>query len=148
MQGGRRKVAKRMTTPTRARVLAAAERTAASRKTTDKARLFKVYWDMLGPLSFEPVAEYEFSRVIGRKHRFDFCFPVQKVAVEVEGNAAWVRGGGKHMQDRDLEKYNLAAALGYRVFRFSPAMLERDPAKCVSQVAEALKPQTRKAGKW
>jgi very-short-patch-repair endonuclease len=135
------------TPPTLAQVRTMAEREAKKRRQSkDKARLFVTYWDMLGPLDLQPVAEYEFSAVVGRRHRFDYCFPVQKVAVEIEGNAWKVRGGGRHMRDADLEKYNLAAALGYRVFRFSPAMIERDPHKCIDQVAEALKPPTRKAG--
>jgi very-short-patch-repair endonuclease len=86
-----------------------------------------------------PTAEYNFDADIKRKHRFDWAFVGQKVAVEIEGNAWNVRGGGRHMQDSDLEKYNIAAAMGWRVFRFSPAMLKRDPFMCAAQVFAGLK---------
>ena len=35
-------------------------------------------------------------------------------------------------------KYNLAAALGYKVFRFTTSMLRTDPAGCCAMVAQAL----------
>jgi very-short-patch-repair endonuclease len=73
-----------------------------------------------------------------RKFKFDWAFPEHEVAVEVEGNAWNVPGGGKHMQDRDLEKYNFAAADGWLVFRFSPAMLKKDPVGCCEQVDHGL----------
>jgi very-short-patch-repair endonuclease len=105
----------------------------------DKAAAFMYYWRVcLNRLAPEPVAEYPFTHVIGRRHRFDFAFVEQKVAVEIEGNAWNVPGGGKHMTDRDLEKYNLAASMGWRVLRFSPGMLKRDPQGCVEIVLKTL----------
>lgn len=104
----------------------------------DKAQLFTHYWSMLAGNMPDPVTEYPFSAVIGRKHRFDVAFPFHKIAVEIEGNAWNVKGGGKHMQDADLEKYNIAALLGWRVFRYSPAMLENNPAGCIEQVVKAV----------
>ena len=59
--------------------------------------------------------------------RFDFAWPGYMVAVEVDGNAHHVMGGGRHMQDGDLTKLNNAAVLGWTVFRFSPGMLKEDP---------------------
>lgn len=108
------------------------------RAKTDKAELFMFYWRVAAPRNLTPVPEYDFTRDIGRKHRFDFAWLPQKVAVEIEGNAWHVAGGGRHMQDTDLEKYNLAAARGWRVFRYSPSMLTRDPAACIEQVVTAL----------
>ena len=102
---------------------------------TDKADLFFQYWQMLSSLPIE--REYNFDKAIGRKHRFDFAFPNKMIAVEVEGNAWSVKGGGRHMQDSDLEKYNIAASMGWRVFRFSPSMLKKDPAGCIQTVEEA-----------
>lgn len=105
---------------------------------TDKSTLFLRAWQVLrGQHGMDnPQAEYRFHPV--RKWRFDWAFPEQKIAIEVEGNAWNVSGGGRHMQDTDLEKYNNAAALGWRVFRFSPSMLKRDPMACVMIVAETL----------
>lgn len=108
--------------------------------TTDKAELFAGYWRMLANAEQNPVAEYRFHP--SRKWRFDFAFPDHKLAVEIEGNAWHVNGGGRHMQDSDMEKYNAAASLGWRVFRFSPGMLKRNPVDCIGIVAAALKPPT------
>ena len=69
-----------------------------------------------------PVAEYRFAPP--RRWRFDFCWPVEKVAVEVEGG---VFAGGRHTRGAgyraDLEKYNRATLMGYRVLRYLPEQL-------------------------
>lgn len=104
----------------------------------DKKEVFLYYWKMLAPHAEQPQAEYPFTKTIGRRHRFDFAFPVKKIAVEIEGNAWHTPGGGRHMQDSDLEKYNLAASFGWRVFRFSPGMLKNKPAQCIEIVLRAL----------
>lgn len=64
-----------------------------------------------------PEREYAFCE--GRKWRADFCWPVRKVIVEVEGGV-WT--GGRHSRGgrsflNDMEKYNTAAILGYRLLR-------------------------------
>lgn len=67
--------------------------------------------------------EYRFTPE--RKWRFDFAWPSRSVAVEIEGgiwnNGAHVRGA--HFES-DAEKYNEAAALGWKVGRFTPAMVK------------------------
>lgn len=71
----------------------------------------------------EPVAEYPFA--LPRRWRFDFAWPELRLAVEIEGGT-WT--GGRHVRgsgyERDLEKYNAAALLGYTVLRVTPAMVE------------------------
>ena len=61
-----------------------------------------------------------------RKWRFDYAFPAQKIALEVEGG---VFTGGRHTRPRgflgDIEKYNQATLLGWRLFRVTPASLLR-----------------------
>lgn len=56
-----------------------------------------------------------------RKWRFDFAWPAAQVAVEVEG--ATQMGQGRHSRGKgfeaDTEKYNEAARLNWRVFRFT-----------------------------
>lgn len=104
----------------------------------DKAELFAQYWKMLAHPLPAPESEYNFDKQLGRKHRFDFAFPNKLIAVEIDGNAWNVKGGGRHMQDADLEKYNIAASLGWRIFRFSPSMLKRDPAGCIQTIVEAV----------
>jgi very-short-patch-repair endonuclease len=103
----------------------------------DKKYLFVNAWRMLAPNGPTPVPEFPYDRVIGRRHLFDWAFPAYMVAVEVDGGVH-LPGGGRHGQDRDRDKLNCAAELGWRVLRFSVAMLERDPAGCVAQVVRAL----------
>jgi very-short-patch-repair endonuclease len=107
-----------------------------TRAKTDKATMFLHALRVLAPNTPAPEEEHRFMSE--RRWRFDFAWTHQRVAVEVEGNAWHVRGGGKHMQDADLEKYNMAALYGWRVFRFSPAMIKNDPSKCIAQVVAAL----------
>lgn len=55
----------------------------------------------------------------GRGWRFDLALPRYRIALEIEGAAA-VFGGGSHQTYRyfkDMEKYNTAAAMGWRLWR-------------------------------
>ncbi len=78
----------------------------------------------------EPVSEYEFATEIGRKWRFDHCWPDIELALEIEGNV-WASVNGKksrHFHGQgildDMEKYNWAAILGWRVLRCEPKDIE------------------------
>lgn len=68
-----------------------------------------------------PAAELKFHPV--RNFRFDFAWPQQRVALEIEG-ALWKKGGGGHSHPsgikKDIEKYNLAAICGWRILRVVP----------------------------
>lgn len=72
-----------------------------------------------------------------RRWRFDFAWPSALLAVEVDGGQ-WAARGGRHNTDGDREKLNEAAALGWRVMRFSPQQIERDPVGCVGLIRRAL----------
>lgn len=71
-----------------------------------------------------PMTEVRFCDA--RKWRFDYAWPAAKVALEVEGGI-WVKGGGGHNRGKafkdDLEKYNRATVLGWRVIRVLPEQL-------------------------
>lgn len=82
--------------------------------------------------------EFSFDAGIGRRHRFDRACVELMVAVEVDGGVLMPKGG-RHGGDGDREKLNIAASLGWLVFRFSPAMLQRDPWQCVELVCDALR---------
>jgi very-short-patch-repair endonuclease len=72
-----------------------------------------------------PVAEFRFAPP--RKWRADFAWPAQRVLLEVDGGG-WIPGGGRHSRgagiEKDCEKTNAAAALGYRVLRVTPRMVK------------------------
>jgi very-short-patch-repair endonuclease len=90
---------------------------------TSKPTRSKPELDLAAALRGAPVddwlEEYRFHPT--RKWRFDFAWPAQKVAVEVEGG---VYGRGRHVRPAgfiaDCEKYNTAAHDGWLVLRFVP----------------------------
>jgi len=110
-------------------------RTSKPPRNADKSALFLDYWRLLCPEGSVPVQEYRFAPP--RRFRFDHAFLAHHVAVEVDGGV-YLPHGGRHGTDKDREKLNIAAALGWRVLRFSPAMLNRDPAGCVELVKCAM----------
>jgi very-short-patch-repair endonuclease len=69
-----------------------------------------------------PVPEHRFS---DRRWRFDFAYPSIKLAIEIEGG---LYTGGRHTRgagyEKDLEKYNSATLLGWRLLRFSTGQIK------------------------
>lgn len=67
----------------------------------------------------------EFRFFVGRLWRFDFAWPGQKVALEIEGGTfsegAHTRGKGF---EEDCEKYNVAILLGWAVIRATRKQVE------------------------
>lgn len=111
---------------------------------SDAERAFLTYWKILAPNFIEPIEEYKFASELGRRWRFDFAFPVVHpylagVAVEIEGG---VFVQGRHTRgvgyQKDLEKYNAGATLGWIIYRFTPQMLKKDPTGCVEMVSQKL----------
>lgn len=84
-------------------------------------------WDLFttlvkSELRADCVKEFRFHPK--RKWRFDYALPEYKIAVEVEGG---VWSGGRHISPKgflgDIEKYNAAALMGWRLFRVTPDTL-------------------------
>lgn len=67
----------------------------------------------------ELIKEYKFHPT--RKWRFDYANLEHKIAIEVEGGAFT---NGRHTRGKgfinDMEKYNEAIILGWKVFRVTP----------------------------
>ena len=103
-------------------------------KTMTKLEL-QLYAQILDAGLPEPEREYRFHEL--RQWRFDFAWPDQKVAAEVEGGV-WTRG--RHTRRSgfigDCKKYNEATRLGWRVFRFTSCMLNSGEA--IDTLEEAL----------
>lgn len=66
----------------------------------------------------EPQREYEFHPT--RKWRFDFAWPEEMIAVEVEG---WGRHQKRDGFEADIEKYNTAVYCGWALYRFNGKMV-------------------------
>lgn len=73
-------------------------------------------------LGVECIKEHRFYKP--RMWRFDYAIPAYKIALEVEGG---VYTRGRHVRPLgflgDIEKYNTATLLGWRVFRTTPNKL-------------------------
>ena len=69
--------------------------------------------------------------------RFDFAWSAAGVLVELDGGQ-WLPGGGRHGSDEDRWKSMLAVAEGWRVIHLSPAMVEREPARMLQLLSNAL----------
>ena len=73
-------------------------------------------------LGLDVVKEYRFH--LTRKWRFDYCIPTIMCAIEVEGGAF---SQGRHTRGKgfvaDMEKYNTAVCLGWRLIRVTPSQL-------------------------
>lgn len=71
-----------------------------------------------------PAPEVEYRFAPDRKWRCDYAWPDCKVALEVEGGV-WT--GGRHTRGsgfvKDMEKYNRAALMGWRVVKCVPSDL-------------------------
>ena len=71
----------------------------------------------------DPEEEYRF--LDSRRFRFDFAWTDVSIAVEIEGGT-YVQG--RHVTgagfSKDCEKYNLATRDGWRVYRFTTAMVK------------------------
>lgn len=92
-----------------------------------------IYTDLLTQLRCaglpEPSEEHLFHPP--RKWRFDYAYPSAKIAIEVEGGLH-VPGGGRHNRaqgfQKDIDKYNRATLLGWRVFRVTYKMIREGSA--------------------
>lgn len=93
-------------------------------------------WANLHSAGIPPDAE-QFYFAKPRRYRADFAYTDAKILVEAEGGNF---SRGRHVRplgyQEDCSKYNLAALLGYRVLRFTRAMIESGEA--VKTISQAL----------
>jgi len=86
----------------------------------------------------EPEREYRFHPT--RRWRFDFAWPLLKIAAEAEGGT-YTRG--RHTRgsgfEKDCEKYNAAAELGWKVFRYPKTPIL--DGRAIDQLQRILTPQ-------
>ena len=102
---------------------------------TDLERAFETLWRQCGG----PKLEREHKFHPNRRWRFDFAHLPTMTAFECDGgtwaNGRHTRGAGFAA---DCEKYNAAALLGWRVFRFTSDMLQNAPYQHLRQIVETI----------
>lgn len=84
-----------------------------------------------------PQPEFEFTFAKPRRWRFDFAWPDKMIAVEVEGGN-WIMGRHNRSDgfEKDCEKYNTAALLGWKVLRFTGDMVK--DGRAITVIEEAV----------
>ena len=125
---------------------------------------FSTLWHQIAPDSPEP--EHDVTFYPGRKWRADFIWKRERVLVELEGQVwgaqvhcqacgalvkkrgkggKWYvvrEAGGRHVRgdgfQNDVDKYNAAQSIGYRLFRVTAKMLDEDPYSIIMMVKEAV----------
>jgi hypothetical protein len=83
---------------------------------------FELIWRELGGLELKP--EHQFHPF--RRFKFDFAHTPTMIAIEIEGGIFMKRGGHSSITGilRDIEKYNFAALMGWKVFRLASNMMK------------------------
>ena len=89
-------------------------------------------------VNFIPRPEREFRFHPVRKFKFDYAFKEYKVALELEGGVFTKQAHGSVTGVlRDIEKYSLAASLGWRIVRCIPSKL--NTSKTIQLIKDALR---------
>lgn len=106
-------------------------------KQSSLERTFDTLRLQLAPDLPEPEREYRFHHK--RKFRFDFAWIDDRVACEVEGV---ISAKSRHTTisgyTKDCDKYNLAAEMGWRVFRYTVIHLNEDPHAVFEQLRRVI----------
>lgn len=99
------------------KTLSSPKKTRQTKPQTPKKDLFTIL--CRSDLKVECIKEHKFHPT--RRWRFDYAIPAHKIAIEVEGGV-WT--GGRHTSPKgflgDMEKYNTATIMGWRLLRTIP----------------------------
>lgn len=81
--------------------------------------------------------EKEYRFCPERKWRFDYAIPEKMLAIEIEGGV-WQYGRHNRAGGflKDMEKYNKAAELGWRILRFTPDQITTT--RAINTIRKAL----------
>ncbi len=107
---------------------------------SEREKLERLLWQAIDwarlPL---PVLQYRWALSEGRQYRADGAYPDAHVLLEVQGGI-WATNPGRHNRgsgyERDCERDNLAALMGWKLLRFTERMIKDGTA--VKTIARAL----------
>ena len=107
-----------------------------SKKTKQKQPKYDAFCLLLRQhLGAEVIAEHRFHPT--RMWRFDYALPAHRIAIEIDGGVWQI---GRHNRPKgyiaDLDKFNHAAALGWRVLKFTPQ--QQYTTKALRLIKEAI----------
>lgn len=110
-------------------------------------KAFEATWRLIGAEEWgeqeypRPEREWRFYRF--RQWKFDYAWPEQLVAVELEGG---IFNQGRHGRGagiaEDSIKYNAAAFIGWAVIRITPPELRQSPVPTLEQIARLIHRRT------
>lgn len=108
---------------------------------------FLATWCLVGREHWDgndyPMPEREWKFYSQRGWKFDFAWPEQLVAVEIEGG---IFNAGRHGRGagiaEDAIKYNAAAFIGWAVIRLTPPELRQSPIPTLEQIAQLIHRRT------
>lgn len=105
----------------------------------DFLKKLKVYCPKMFDGRFGPIFREWWFAHPQRQWRFDFAFPLHKIAIEVEGG---LHNGGRHVTgtgyEADLDKYNSAVESGWQLYRAGPKIIGKGMTQFARTVFEAL----------
>jgi very-short-patch-repair endonuclease len=107
---------------------------------SEREKLERLLWQRIDwarlPL---PVLQYHWAKSEGRQFRSDGAYVAERILLEVQGGI-WAQDPGRHNRgsgyEKDLERSNLAAILGWKLLAFSERMIKDGSA--VRTIARAL----------
>ena len=100
---------------------------------------FARLWSLTYGTRHAPERQHQFDTEADRLWRFDFAWPAERVAVEIDGGV-FVRGGhnrGMRMT-QDHEKQNAAVVQGWAVLRYTTLDLRKRPVQVIDEVARLI----------
>lgn len=109
------------------------------RRSDASDKLQNMFWRAWCDASPHNLPEREFRFSEKRRFRFDFAWPKEHVAVEIDGGN-WINGGhntGNGYQS-GCEKLNLAATLGWTMLRFTGKDVTRKMPYAIETVCACL----------
>ena len=112
-----------------------------SSRKLDRADTLWHYMRLLAP-GLHDGCEREYRFHPTRRWRFDFAWPAQRAAVEVDGGR-WAPGGGRHSTPGDYQKLRQAVLLSWRVLAFQSSEVESDPQACIDDIIRLLGDERR-----